>query len=65
MRLVTDNEGREILLGLTFDESQFCVEQRLKYIRNDRRSAEEKSRYGKLMARHELHCLILTVCAGD
>ena len=41
------------------------VEQRLKYIRNDRRSAEDKSRYSKLMARHELHCLLLKVPAED
>ncbi len=65
MRFEMDGEGREILTGLTFDETQFCVEQRLKYIRNDKRSAEEKSRYGALMARHDLHCLMLQMPASD
>jgi hypothetical protein len=55
----TDREGREVLAGLTFEQTKFCVEQRLKYIKNEHRSADEKSRYTDLMSKHDLYCLIM------
>lgn len=53
--LALDSKGREILVGLNFKETEFCMEhRRQRWATNRSASVEAKKMYKELLAKHEL-----------
>jgi hypothetical protein len=50
-----DDQGRDVLVGLTAEETTFCTEHRRRFLRNEYRTKEDKARYRDLMAKHDRH----------
>jgi hypothetical protein len=52
-----DDQGREVLVGLSVEETEFCSLHRHKLLLKEYLTEEEKVRYLDLMARHDQHRL--------
>jgi hypothetical protein len=50
--ITTDSKGQELLVGLTLEETAFCMEHRRRFLTPDR-DREGRARYLELMERHE------------
>ena len=52
-----DDQGREVLVGLSVEETDFCALHRHKLLLQEYLTREERARYLNLMAKHDQHRL--------